>query len=336
MPEQIAVIKPIPRRAIRATAFAVMGLSSIGAANALEGGLGAYLLGTRDTLAGVTPGPGLYITNNFYYLRGEAPQLSLGGLAVANPKISLGINKVDIAYFFATQILGGTPGLILSVPYAGGTIRASGEAGVFAGSIKDSNQGFVDLATTAILGWHQGEWHYSLSLTVFAPTAVYKNATVSLGPPVGADNLLNFSKNRFAFLPAASVTYLNTSNGIEVSGSLSLEVSTTNNATDWRTAPILNFETAVMQHLPHQFAVGLAGYASQQLGEDSGTGPDNFKAVVDAKSLTARVFALGPLATWRTKIGDTSFNFKLKYAHEFGARRRFESDIFTAAVGVSF
>ena len=67
----------------------------------------------------------------------------------------------------------------------------------------------------------------------------------------------------------------------------------TNDATDWRTAPILNFETAVMQHLPHQFAVGLAGYASQQLGEDSGTGPDSFKAVVDARSLRARVFALG-------------------------------------------
>ena len=29
-------------------------------------------------------------------------------------------------------------------------------------------------------------------------------------------------------------------------------------------------------------------------------------------------FALGPLAAWRTKIGETSFNFKLKYAHEFG------------------
>jgi hypothetical protein len=332
----IAVSGQLRRCAARASVVAILGLSSMGAANAMEGGLGAYLLGSRDTLAGVTPGPGTYVTNNFYYLRGEAPQLSISGVAVANPKISLGINKVDIAYFFATQIMGGTPGIVLSVPYASGRISASGQVGGFAGSIKDSNQGFVDLAMTAVLGWHQGHWHYSVSMTVFSPTADYKGAKVFVGPPPGADNLLNFSKNRFAFLPAASLTYLHPTNGIEVSGALSLEASMTNNATDWRTAPILNFEGAVMQHLPNQFAIGVAGYASQQLGEDSGLGPDNFKAIVGARSLTARVFALGPLATWRTNIGGTSYNFKLKYSHEFGARRRFESDIFTAAMGVSF
>lgn len=308
---------------------------SLGSAHALEGGLGAYFLGARDTLAGVAPPPGTYITDTFYYLTGTAPNLSLGGVAVAQPKISVGINKVDIAHFFSTSFLGGTPGLILSVPYAFGNVTASGVAGNFSGTVKDRNSGFADLAGTGIVGWHHGEWHYSVSLTVFAPTAPYNLATISLSP-LAADHLLNFSKNRFAFLPAVAITYLDPKAGFEWSGALSLETALKNKATDWQTAPILIFETAFMKHLPQGLAFGVAGYASQQLGEDSGAGADNFKAAVNAKSLEARVFGAGPLLTYRTKIDETSINFKLKYTHEFGARRRFESNVVSGAVGISF
>jgi hypothetical protein len=309
---------------------------NVGSANALEGGLGAYLLGGRDTLAGVVPGPGTYVTNTFYYLAGKAPTLSLGGIAVADPKIAVGINKLDLAHFFGTPVLGGTAGLVLSVPYAFGNVSADGVVGRFAGSVKDTNNGFADLAATGLVGWHQGDMHYNVALTVFAPTASYNLATISLGPPPMADHLLNFSKNRFAFVPAVGVTYLNPKTGFELSGSLSLETSLRNTATDWQTAPILNFETAALQHLANGIAIGIAGYASQQLGEDSGTGAVNFRNTVGAKSLEARVFGAGPILTYMTKVNGKSINMKLKYSQEFEARRRFESNVVTGSVGVSF
>jgi hypothetical protein len=305
-------------------------------AEALEGGLGAYLLGGRDSMAGFVPPPGTYVTNSFYYLEGKAPTLSLGGVAVANPRITLSINKLDVSHFFGTTILGGTPGLIVSAPYAWGTISASGALGRFTGSVRDTKDGFADIAGTAVLGWHDGNLHYSAALTVFAPTAPYALATVNLGPPPSTDNLLNFSKNRFAFVPAVSATYLDPKVGLEVSGSLSVEASMRNQATDWQSAPLLNVETAVMQHLPFGAAIGVAAYASQQIGEDSGTGAENFKRTVDARSLQARVFGVGPMLTYRTKIGDTSLNFKLKYTHELGSRRRFESNIVSGSIGISF
>lgn len=309
---------------------------SISSAKALEGGLGAYLLGGRDTLAGIVPGHGTYITNSFYYIHGKAPTLSIAGLAVAEPRISLVINKLDVAHFFETTILGGTPGIIVSVPYATGRIEAAGGVGRFSGKIRDTNAGFADIAATAVLGWHQGNFHYSAAITVFSPTANYNLAQLTLVPSPGVDNLLNFSKNRYAFVPALSLTYLNRNTGVELSGSLSLELAMKNKATNWKTAPTLNFEAAALQHLPSGIALGVAGYASQQLGEDGGSGADNFKAVVNAKSLQARVFGLGPIITFKSKIGETAVNFKLKYTQEFGTRRRFESNTTSASMGISF
>lgn len=303
---------------------------------AIEGGLGAYFLGTRDSLSGIAPPPGTYVTDTFYFLRGEAPTLSISGLAVARPEIELSINKVDIAHFFEETILGGTPGVVLTVPYGWGGLEASGAAGRFSGRVEDTNNGLADLAATAILGWHSGTVHTSVGVTLFAPTAAYDLATVSLRPEPDIENFLNFSKNRFAILPVVATTWLDPATGFELSGALSLEASFRNSATDWQSAPILNFEAAAMQHLSNGWAFGVAGYYSQQIGEDSGKGPDDFKRIVDARSLQAEVFGIGPILTYQTKFDDTAVNFKLKYTEEFGAKRRFESSVVTASFGLSF
>jgi hypothetical protein len=103
--------------------------------------------------------------------------------------------------------------------------------------------------------------------------------------------------------------------------------STINTATDYQTAPELHFEATVAQHLPSGFTFAATGYAYQQLGNDSGDGAQNFQDALGAESLQARVFGFGPVLSYSTKIGGTSVSMKAKYIHEFGAKRRVESDV---------
>jgi len=62
-------------------AAAVTGLLPA-AALAVEGGSGAYLLGSRDTFAGIAPPPGTYFSVDVFHLDGQVPYLAIGGIVV--------------------------------------------------------------------------------------------------------------------------------------------------------------------------------------------------------------------------------------------------------------
>ncbi|PDS87308.1 hypothetical protein CO654_02230 [Rhizobium sp. L18] len=321
---------------ILAASIVLLSVSAV-TASAMEGGTGAYLLGSRDTFAGIVGKPGTTIvTNNLFYWHGDGPTLSIGGFAVTNPEVDISVYRVDIAHFFDVELLGGTPGIILSIPGGTGTLGASGVVGRFSGSVEDPNTGFSDPAVTAVLGWHEGNLHYSAGVSFFLPWGKYNSATVFIGPPPEIDDFLNYGKNRLTIMPVVAATYFDPASGFEISGALSMEFPFENKATNWKTAPILNVEGAVLQHFPNGLALGITGYGSRQIGEDSGDGADAFKNTLDAKSLKARVFGFGPILTYNTKFDETPVSFKLKYTHEFAAKRRFESDIFSLSANVSF
>jgi hypothetical protein len=318
---------------------AALGLASVIAcscpAHAVEGGTGAYLLGSRDSFAGIVPGPGTYVTNNFVFMSGKGPTLSLGGVPVTSPEVDVYINKLDIAHFFESEVLGGTPGLVLSIPYGIGDVTGDFLQPAPFDGFRDDNNGFGDIVITPLIGWHDGNFHYSAGVSIFVPVGKYSTASVSAAPP-SVDDILNFGKNRWAFMPTFNATYFDRTTGLEVSGSLGITFSTVNTATDWQTAPELSFEAAILQHFPNGLAFGVSGYAYQQIGEDSGSGADNFRTLLGAESLKARVFGIGPIATYNTKFGETPIGFKLKYTHEFEAKRRFESNIVWGSVNFSF
>ena len=91
-----------------------------------------------------------------------------------------------------------------------------------------------------------------------------------------------------------------------------------------------------MQHLKSGLAFGPAGYFYQQTGNDSGSGAASLQAAYGAKTLQSRVFGAGPLVSYSTKIGSHSLSLKAKYTWEFGARRRFESDVAQATIAFGF
>jgi hypothetical protein len=304
-------------------------------AMALEGGTGAYLLGSRDSMAGFVPPPGTYITNSSVFMNADAPTLSISGVPVTAPETDVYINKTDISHFFEGQVFGGTAGVTVSIPVVTGELSGSFLPNAPFQGFKDQDTGFGDLTITPVIGWHDGNLHYNFALSIFMPTGEYDSAEISLAPP-SVNNILNFSKNKWMFMPTLSATYLDPQVGLEFSGALGIGFSTRNPATDWKNAPELTFEGAILQHFPNRLAFGVSGYYFQQLGEDSGSGADNFKSLVGAESLQARLFGIGPILTYQTAVGNIPVSLEAKYTHEFGARRRFEGDLFWGSINFAF
>jgi len=137
-------------------------------------------------------------------------------------------------------------------------------------------------------------------------------------------------------MPNLAFTWLNPDNDREFSASAGLTVSLENEAADYQTAPEFQLEATAMQHLPSGLALGLTGYAYQQLGDDSGEGAETMRQLTGAESLQARVFGIGPIVTWNTKVGDMPLSLKAKCVPEFDAKRRFESDVFRITLGLTF
>lgn len=305
------------------------------AAWAVEGGSGAYFLGSRDFASGIVPPPGIYQTNEFAYLSGSVDRLAIGGVALGYSRIDAFIYKPGVTYVPDIEVFGGRAGLSVQLPIVHETIDFSGVVGSsITGTLSDRETGFGDLVVSPFVGWDNGHWHYSLGATFFLPTGQYGTATIDVAKR--QVDVLSVGKNKFAIDPTFSVTYLNPNNGFELSGSVGVTLSSNNNATDYQTAPELHVELTVGQHLPNGLVIGVSGYAYQQLADDSGSGADSFKAVTGARSLQARVFGIGPAIAWGTKIGDVGVTVKAKYMHEFGAKRRFESDVFFGSVSLAF
>jgi len=56
---------------------------------AIEGGTQTYLLGIRDSLAGVVPPAGIYFNNDLVLYSGQVSELVLGGVGVVDPDLSV-------------------------------------------------------------------------------------------------------------------------------------------------------------------------------------------------------------------------------------------------------
>lgn len=304
--------------------------------HAVEGGIETYLLGSRDSFAGILPLPGTYFNNDFVSFSAQAPSFSAGGVTVSDPDIDVFTYKLNLTHVFDAKWGSARLGLNINLPYVSADGDYSGElTSGFSGTLTDTGENnFGDLTVTPLLNWSKGNVHTMLALQFFLPTGHYETTQVD-GAARSVD-ALNASKNRFAFDPTVSRTWFDPVTGWEFSGALGVTISAENNATDYQTAPEAHFEGTVMRHLPNKLAFGVTGYAYHQIGDDSGSGADALRATLDSDSLQARVFGLGPIVTWNTQVGEVPVSLKAKYTKEFGAKRRFESDKLWLTLGLAF
>ncbi len=129
------------------------------ASSAVEGGLGAYLLGSRDSFAGVVPGPGFYGGIDFVYSKGSVEGLSLGGLPIrADADLTLSFAKLSLTKSFEAPLWGGQAALNLNIPLVlDAGLSFVGVTPPIAGvPISDSTNGIGDITLTPMVGWKSG------------------------------------------------------------------------------------------------------------------------------------------------------------------------------------
>ena len=319
-------------RALLASAVTVTFSST--ASMAVEGGSGAYLLSSHDLLSGFVPPPGTYVLNDFVYINGSAPVLSIGGAIVTEPDIDAMVYKFNGTQVFEGDFVGGRFGINVNIPIVRADLKADTLVLNSPFDVADDQFGMGDLVITPLLGWDSGNFHTSASLSFYIPTGQYSTAVVK--PLQGVYDVLSIGKNKFAVDPTVAMTYLNPATGLEFSGALGVTINAENTATDYLTAPELHLELTAAQHLPNGFVFGVTGYGYQQLGNDSGKGAENFQKAVGAESLQARVFGAGPVVQYNGKIGSLPVSVEGKFIQEFGAKRRLESQMFWMTLGASF
>lgn len=281
---------------------------------AAEGGLGFYLLGSKTSLAGFVPPPGMYLADFNYYYRGSTDiNFNIGGVAVVGGVDAEAYIKLFNGLWVAPEkVLGGHAAFSIAVPIGWKSVSAG--VGIVGGpgpgvgfDVDDTHIG--DPVLGASLGWHEGNWHWSIGSLLNVPIGYWERGDVT-----------NMGFNRWAADVTGAVTYLDMKSGLELSAAAGFTFNGENQDTGYKTGTEFHLEGAVMQHFSKSFAVGLQGYLYQQVTGDSGQGTQFLG------DFEGRVIALGPAVDFSFNLGTTHVSGNLRYFHEFDVENRLEGD----------
>jgi len=287
-----------------------------GTADGAEYGLGNYLLGLTIPMAGYTPPAGIYFQDSLYLYKGSASgtiNFPFGNVVVAGLSEKFIINVATLSWFAPGSFLGGTFGVAATIPY--GRVEVSADV-AFTGPLGNNRQlsrfdsvtGIGDTAYSAILGWQNGNHHWNVTVTGFAPTGVYN-----------PNRLANVGLNRPGVDVKGAYTWLDVKSGLEFSAALGMTFNLENTATNYSTGSELHLEAAINKTLANGFSFGVGGYWYQQITGDGGSGNriGPFKG---------RVAAIGPMIGYTFKAGELPISLSAKWFHEFDTENRLRGD----------
>lgn len=299
-------------------------LSFAPAAQAAEYALGSYLLGLSLPMAGYTPPPGLYFSDTLYAYRGAAsPNVNFpfGRNVIAGVTEKFVVNIATISWFAPGDVLGGTFGLAATVPYGNVDVNADLTlTGPLLGTRQinrsDNTTGFGQPAFSAIMGWHEGFHHWNVNVTGFVPVGDYSPNALAI-----------VSLNRPGVDAKGAYTWLNTQTGTELSMGAGLTFNMANTATDYTTGTELHVEAAWQQHFPNEVTIGFGGYFYQQVTNDFGSG-------ANLGPFRGRTLALGPMAGYTFKAGETPVNVSARWFGEMDTQNRVRGHSIFATVSL--
>jgi hypothetical protein len=304
----------------RALFFALAGLVPGSPALAAEYGLSNYQLGLVLPLAGYTPPPGVYFWDSFYLYQGSGNLYQ--NSATRNPSqvtYNFAANIVILAWFTDVTILGGELGFANTSAYGSDTTTVVTPYLDALGidrhvTTQQAVAAFADTEFSAILGWHAGEQHWSLTLSGFVPTGNYDAA-----------RLAQTGLNRPSVDLKGAYTFLSLQSGLEATAALGVNVNAMNNITNYQSGTELHLEWTLAQHLPFGLSAGVGGYFYQQLTNDGGSGDAN-------GAFKGHVASIGPIITYTLKVGAQQVDFDARWFHEFDAYHRVRGDTIYATM----
>jgi hypothetical protein len=267
---------------------------------------------------GLLPESGTYMTNYSYFYTAKAARASEGGRLRSDLKIDSFANFTNVTHVTHGELLGGQYAFGAFVPLVYAKYNANVTI-LTTRHYQDDAVGLGDIILSPLLlGWHRGYCHVLAIGNVYLPTGQYDTGTG-----------VNLGKNHYAIEPAVGYTYLHEKRGLEFSAGLGYTINFKNSDTDYTSGDEFHADVVLGQHLPNGMMVGATGYWYEQITADRGSGA----VLGDNKG---RVFGVGPLVSYNTKIKENIFAMNFKYYYEFEAKRRLEGDALFFQVSYQF
>jgi hypothetical protein len=302
--------------AVAALGTAAMLAAPAAPAIAAEGAIGFYLLGSKTTMAGYLPPPGTYFLDyNYYYTGSTDFTLEIAGLTLdGGVEADAYYNLVTPMWVAPGKVLGGNIAFLALVPIGWKRVEAGADVAIPALSVAVSPQKtdeefrFGDIVPGVNLGWHEGNWHWTVGTLVNTPTGYWQRG-----------NLANIGFGRWAVDVNGAFTWLDPTIGLEVSRAAGFTFNGENDETNYKTGTEFHYEFVVVQNFSQKFGIGVNGYFYDQVSADSGSG-------ARLGAFEGRVAAVGPVANLNFTIGELPVSTSLKYFHEFDVKNRLEGD----------
>jgi len=290
-------------RAVVATTL----LLGTGISRADEGGVSFWLPGQYASFAAAPQVPGwalgviYYHTNVSAFGNVAASKEIIAGRIPVNVNVNLNLSLAgqgDLivlapSYTFAQPVLGGQLSLSVSSWFGrdtasiAGTLTAS-TGSVFAtrtGMIQDALTSYGDIVPTATLRWNSGVNNFMTYVTGDIPVGDYN--------PM---RLANIGIGHGTIDSGGAYTYLDPATGNEFSAVAGLTYNFKNPDTQYRSGIDLHFDWGAAHFISKQVFIGIAGYAYQQITDDSGQNPI-------LGGFRSRVLGVGPQIGYNFPVG---------------------------------
>jgi hypothetical protein len=277
---------------------------------AVEGGTSFYLLGSKTTMGGYLPPPGVYgVLQNYGYTGNADIDFQRAGVGLSGGvRADAYIVLPTALWVLDRDVFGANLAFSVTTPFGGKMLNVdllTTGLGLGLNAERD-NWAFGDPIFGATLGWHQGDFHYMLGTLINVPIGQWE-----LGNPV------NVGFNRWVIDATGALTYLNPQTGVELSGAAGFTFNFENPDTDYNSGTEFHFESAAMLHLSQTFSIGVNGYALKQITGDSGSG-------ARLGAFKGQVFAIGPALDYTFMVGRTPVATNVRYFYEFGVEKRLQ------------
>jgi hypothetical protein len=310
-------------------------------AEAAENATNFYILGLKTTMAGVTPPPGIYLTDiNFFYGGGATGDAAVGIALrrLKNPNLppreftlqahinldaDAELTAPLLLWVAPEKVLGGNVGFGVIVPYGRKAVDVDIDALATLTlpllhrtlqaerhfDFDQSTTDFGDPALNALIGWHEGNWHWNLNALLNVPIGPWSNSSIT-----------NLPIHRWAFDATGAVTWLDPKIGLELSSAVGFTFNGENPSTDYTTGTEFHVEWALVQHFSKTFALGFDGYHYDQITGDGGPG-------ATLGPFEGRVTGIGPVMTYSFNFAKIPVSRQWSYFHEFDVENRAQGDV---------
>jgi hypothetical protein len=253
---------------------------------------------------------------------GTSEPLEFGGRVDTNVSATSVSNTSALLYQTAWTLLGGQYAAGIVVPYVWSDVTARTNGGGVSRRIHDSADGVGDIQILPVMfGWTRGELKWQAQLGIYTPTGGFQTG-----------RLANIGKNYWTFEPAAAISYVGETSGLEATLFAGIDFNTRNDAIGYQTGDQVHLDATVAQHLPlfgGIAGIGAATFYYRQISGDSGSG-----ALLGSQE--ARTIGLGPTISYVAKAGHASIVAELKWLHELEADHRLKGDAVWCKLGATF